>query len=767
MPLIPTGTVRAAFEGDETGELDMRLAEALRELNVPSHRLGLIERLLEAFDVFEADDRRAKVGLAAIVAAFDRGSTGLPLERRFEEEVDDLLTLIEAVERSETDDSEYDVGIETDAVVELFRRAAIDGEGRASPFVGSMEDDAPLVYQHGTLYLHQTAAMEEVLADRFAERLMVAPPSRELAADGGRRSFDAVEHVLETWPFEWETANDREDKRDALETLVDGRIGILTGRAGTGKTTLVFALLRALVERGDVSPESIALAAPTGKAAARLREAIDEQQDELSETYDTLPIVEALSWSRREGDDGLDAPRTLHRLLEYSPYRRRFKRHEGRPLEADLVVVDEASMIDLELMEALTSALDEDTQLLLVGDSGQLPSVRAGAVFHDLSRPSEVPKRVASRIVELERVYRGDDEEEIPENAVESQVGRDEVNQAIRDSDGESSVSVGSPDETHTSDDSEVGWPLLELDEGVANRTGAWFVSSKTADSDDASESSPIEEDDPDGDRLEAFLEAWWTEHYGYLADPDDTLHLRDETFFDHADEATETTFESSEDGTGAHEVLTQLFDRLERAQLLSLTRRRSRGARTIDDEMHDRYAREHGLDDPNRFERGEPVIVTKNDYEAGVFNGQQGIVLYTRRPDEQSDSSDEDAKKRVVFRDGDDFRDVHLQRIKDTLDHAYALTVHKAQGSEYEHVGLLLPKWIERLADSDEEHATDAPEKPARLHPLVTREMIYTAVTRAETSVVVFGHPQTLQDGVGESEDRYSGVARRLEERL
>jgi exodeoxyribonuclease V alpha subunit len=183
------------------------------------------------------------------------------------------------------------------------------------------------------------------------------------------------------------------EQRKAVLLAASRPLAVVSGGPGTGKTAICAALCRVLVRTG-VAPDAIALAAPTGKAAQRL----------------TWSITGALAALARPGDEDarlaaeLPASRTLHRLLGYHPATGRFRHHRQFPLPADVVIVDEASMIDLELMERLVRALAPKTRLVLFGDADQLPSVEAGAVLRDLAACGED----AGFACRLERSFRMD-----------------------------------------------------------------------------------------------------------------------------------------------------------------------------------------------------------------------------------------------------------------------------------------------------------------------------------------------------------------------
>ncbi|MCA9538317.1 MAG: ATP-binding domain-containing protein, partial [Myxococcales bacterium] len=180
--------------------------------------------------------------------------------------------------------------------------------------------------------------------------------------------------------------------------------------------------------------------------------------------------------------------------------------------------------------------------------------------------------------------------------------------------------------------------------------------------------------------------------------------------------------------------ALAPLFAHLEAARLLCLTRSYEAGADPTNERLHARAARDARLPADVPFVVGEPVLMQHNDYERGLYNGDQGVVLWVE--------GERGRQKAAVFADAEGYRAWPLNTLDAHLGHAYAMTVHKAQGSEYDAVALLLP-------------ADDL--------PLSTRELLYTGVTRARRSVVLIGDPARLIHAIGHPTVRHSGLAARL----
>ncbi len=488
----------------------------------------------------------------------------------------------------------------------------------------------PLVVRTGFLYSGRVLAVETRLAAQLASRTAPsAPPEDPLT----RAALERVLSRPATGARGPIVLTD--EQRRAVEVASVSPITVISGGPGTGKTSIVVTLLRVAMELGDLAPSAIALAAPTGKAAERMRASIEA----------TLGAIEAPSPEDERLRAELAAPKTIHRLLGYSPSRRGFRRHRESPLSARLVVLDEGSMIDVFLMESVVAALDPRARLVVLGDAQQLPSVAAGAVFRDLSR------RVPS--VQLTRSHRVD-----PSRPEGSHI----LSVAAAVNRGELSPMSGP------------GVFLREVD---------------------------------DAGRL-AFLRAWSA---GVRLGSD-----------------ARRTFARRDGSWQPLPLLESLFERSERRALLCVTRRgwRPTTVDAVNAHLHRQVT--HEL----RWVAGEPVVVSRNDYERNVFNGDRGLLLWV---------ADEDRPARLcaVFRRDAGFAAHPLEAIRGALDLGWATTVHKAQGSEYDEIALLLP---------DQDHPR-----------LLTREVVYTAMTRARRRVEIVGDRGLLARAVARRIERSTGL--------
>jgi exodeoxyribonuclease V alpha subunit len=514
---------------------------------------------------------------------------------------------------------------------------------RVPALVGAPGDHRPFVLAGDYLSSQRLFAAETRLAAAFKARLQGAAATALFdEAAVARALADAVASAAPC---------PSEEQQTAVRRALAGRLGVITGGPGTGKTTIVLTLVRTLVRLG-VAPEAIALAAPTGKAANRLGEALREGLGRLPGSDDG-PLQAAPP-----------VPETLHRLLRHSPSARVFAHDESAPLPHAVVIVDESSMIDLGLMDRLVAATAPGTLLVLLGDADQLPSVEAGTVFRDVARLG----------VTLTRSHRLDPQR--PE-------GRRILGLAA-------AVRAG-----HT-----------ELDAHLTVRDSAAAVTF------DGAELVPAA-------AREAFLARWWHERL----DVSPAVHaLMSQSF-------TQRELEGTADFPAeAVALFDEAFAHYQRGRLLAVTRARATGVDAINAFMHARFGARAALPIA-----GEPVMMLRNDYDRGLWNGDQGLVITVREAG---------ARRMAIFKIEGRWTAFPLESLRDSLSLAFALTVHKAQGSEFDEVALVLP---------------DVPT------PVFSRDLLYTALTRCRRSVVLCGDAGLLAAGVANAQIRSSGLAQSL----
>jgi exodeoxyribonuclease V alpha subunit len=517
---------------------------------------------------------------------------------------------------------------------------------RGSGVVGQPGEFAPLILDKAErLYLQRYWKYEDDLGGNLEARLKGNPIC----------DFDQAElagNLKKLFPAESDL------QKVAAFVAVTSPLCVISGAPGTGKTrtiVLICALLIALTGKRELN---FALAAPTGKAAARLKETI-------AQTRLSLRLPGAV-------DEKLptDAS-TIQRLLGAKRDSPHFQHDAKNPLAADVVIVDEASMIDLALLAKLFDAVRPDARLILVGDKDQLASVEAGSAFRDICTPgfelgvsvslasafakctgeelegtsaSEAP--IHSVVVELRRNYR-----------FTPGTGIAELSSAVNQGDAAGAIEV---------------------------LKGGGRIRWRPTPSAKSFERELRERVFP---RFEKFLA---------LTDPIDALN------------------------------------QLAEFAVLCALRRGLFGAERVNVSL-ERMLRETGrIEGNSRYHAGEPVIIVRNDYNVGLFNGDLGIVL----PDAAS------GELRVFFRgeDGDvlNFAPGRLP----AHEPAFALTVHKSQGSEFRDALVILPE---------------------RDAPVLTRELLYTGVTRVRETVEVWVTEHILRQTIERKIERSSGLRDRL----
>ena len=504
------------------------------------------------------------------------------------------------------------------AVRTALRREPLVGDGSApSSFV--LDAD-------GRFYLWRNHQHEGDVAAAIAARRAGAAPlplADELLSalfPGGNPAFDGAQ-------------------RAAVSGVGGRRFFVLTGGPGTGKTTTVLRMLLRL-QRDGVAGEGIAVAAPTGKAAQRLVQSLREESGRLREhlstdwqpALDALPTTEAL---------------TVHRLLGWSPALNAYRRGPESPIEAGIVVVDEASMLDLSQLRALLLALREDAVLVLVGDADQLNPVGAGSVLMDLVAVQEA--QGAADLVRLHHSFRAD-------------AALQPVNAAVREGDGEAFAAALAAAGDRAS------LRTVETAAAVAREARRWA----------------------DG-----------------LAEPGPPAGV--------------------DTATDASATLRQIAGR----QLLCALRDGPYGADALNAAIESHLRLRWQVPADTAWYPGRVVMITRNHYGAGLFNGDLGLCL-----------RDGEGRLQVWFESEAGAR-AFAPGALPAHDPAWAITIHKSQGSEYGHVAVLLP--------------------PDPEHRILSRQLLYTGLSRAKRSVEVWGPQASLDAALARAVRRAGGLRERL----
>lgn len=423
-------------------------------------------------------------------------------------------------------------------------------------------------------------------------------------------------------------------QRDAVLASRSRALSLIVGGPGTGKTSTVVRLLALLLEDARASGHKlpkIVLTAPTGKAAQRLSEATGRALDKLDVDATIKQAIPA-------------AALTLHRALKAVPGSARFQHDAKNPLDCDLLLLDEASMVDLALMRRLLDALRPSTRVIMLGDPDQLAAVEAGGVLVDLCRAAEREGSVlAGSLSRLRQSYR---------YAADSGVAR--LSQAVHAQDADAALEL--------------------LRQNLADVT---FHA------------------DPSPQKRDAALAELSRKGYAGLRSAE------------------------------REERLTVL----DRFRVLAAHRRGPAGV----GQLSPMLARAvHGMRANSEHYAGRPLMIMQNDYASALFNGDVGVEHPQRRAGPLC----------AYFRDeAGGIRELSLSRLP-PHESVYAMTVHKSQGSEFDQVAVVLPEVCS---------------------PLLTRELLFTAITRARQSVHLFGSASVLRAALAQRSDRFSGLVDRL----
>ncbi|MBB5019410.1 exodeoxyribonuclease V alpha subunit [Chitinivorax tropicus] len=521
-----------------------------------------------------------------------------------------------------------------DDAVELADQLLSSGIcGRAGAF-------QPLILDLGRLYLARYWHYESQLAKQLGQ---LAGPPTTLDHAPARAVLDQLFTNNQQQP-DWQKA--------AAAAALINRLTVISGGPGTGKTSTVVNILGALQALHD-GQLIIQLAAPTGKAAARMAEAIRARKHQLPlppAIIDTLP----------------EQAQTIHRLLGPRPESIYFRHHAGNPLPCDVLVLDEASMIDLALMAKLVDALPAHSRLILLGDKDQLASVEAGAVFGDLCSLRALDQTTCDALAALAGVA-------VPPSAREAgPIGRSVM--------------------------------LLTHSYRFDGRSGIGELA-RLANQGEAVAAMALLQGNQ-------FADIRWQE--GNMAQLANRLETRIREGFGPFWQAVQT-------GQSAAVVMAA-FNRF---RLLAATREGEAGMHQLN-RLSEQVLR--GNQSPGWY-HGRPVMITSNDYNLKLFNGDVGIAL------------DSPQGLRVWFEAEGGLRSITPARLP-PHDTAYCMTVHKSQGSEFDQIALVLP---------------DAPL------PVLTRNLIYTGITRAKQFAELWGIGASLRAAIEHAPTRTTGLADRL----
>ncbi|MEN1925293.1 exodeoxyribonuclease V subunit alpha [Luteimonas qiangzhengi] len=532
---------------------------------------------------------------------------------------------------------------------EAWRQALESSRWAACPQSGDAESpaDAPLVFEHGLVYLRRYREYERRLAEGLRRIGGIAPDPTGAAEAPEGQGAQIPAHLADLFAKLFPEAATGEDlQAQAAAAALHHNLLLVTGGPGTGKTTTItrmLVLLLAQALQAGAAPPRIALAAPTGRAAERMAESVRNAVHALAQAG----IDPALSAHLPT------AGTTLHRLLGTIPDSPSFRHHADNPLSLDIVVVDEASMIDLPLMAKLVEAVPDGARLVLLGDPDQLPSVEAGDVLAGILRAAETSKDTGNfpaRHIHLTRGWRQSAELDLAPLAA-----------AVREGDSDTALK------------------LLRSGE----LSGVHFHEGNA---------------DPLQTHRDHLLAHWTT-----LA------------------EATDPA---------------EALANANRLRILTAVREGPQGARGLNTRIEELLAGTRRGTGPasvaGRYFHGRLLLITENSYRHRLFNGDIGICMR------------DDSGTLMAWFPGDDPqnpRPFHPAALP-AHDSAFAMTVHKAQGSEFEEVWLVLPE---------------------RNNRVLSRELVYTGMTRARGQLHLAGSADVIAKALPQYAGRWSGLGQRL----
>ncbi len=497
---------------------------------------------------------------------------------------------------------------------------------------------SPLILEGQKLYLARYYDYETTVARELTNRLEVT--DTEIPT--------TITPLLDTL-FDHASAT---DQRLAAEMALQKHVCVIAGGPGTGKTTTVVNILFLLTVIGQIrSSEHTLLLAPTGKAADRLSQSIRQGIQKLIEKVPKDAIL-ASSLPHEAS--------TIHRALGYRPNSTEFRHHKDNRISANLVIIDETSMVDLPLMAKLLEALPLGCKLIFLGDQNQLSSVQVGSVLADLMQAAKQQSLLTPCATSLQKTFR-------------------------------------------TSGDIKTCCDFIR--QGDAEQ--AWRIASSNYSSTEKEAGRILTQPIPNNinNNLIRALEPFVLEHWLPVL-KDDSLSPQSK------------------------------LEQIDRFRILTPTHLGPYGVRAINHSV-DRLLAHHGIMTENPWFIGRSIIVTSNQYSIHVFNGDTGIVL----PDPQKPDSP------VVYFSASQQRAPYISPTRlPSSDTAWALTIHRTQGSEYEHILLILPPDMERSSQ------------------LISRELLYTGLSRAKVSATIWCEEEHFKEVIHTPILRPSGLADRFQ---
>lgn len=507
---------------------------------------------------------------------------------------------------------------------------------------------SPLVLDDQRLYFQRLWHNEQIVAHYLKQATQDQLINNQAAIDPNQ-----TQSILDRL---FPASSEFDLQKEAVRKALTNQLTIISGGPGTGKTTTVAKILTGLLLAQPDKTLSIGAATPTGKASARLTESLSKAVIQLKSIPE--PIKNQLSLNAL----------TLHKLLGAKPNSNQFKYNADNPLPFDIILIDEASMIDLSMMAQLILALKPSTKLILLGDKDQLASVEAGAIFNDMcsiDRDSTESHLLQNSLCFLTKSYRFDEHSGIKK------------------------------------------WATL-VNQGDVKGTMTLF---KTPHSD-----------------------IFWTDGFKQ-SNQEESLPLFKQDYADLIAELTQgylPYFEVVHNPKSTEKEIIQTFDCY---RVLVALNTSDFGMKTLNRKIEQRLLDEKLLTESesqikdNQYYVGQPIMMTKNNPLLNLFNGDIGILF--------KDKQNHSFYASFLKPDGE-VKQVPISLLSD-YETAFAMTIHKSQGSEFDQVAIVLPN----------HHL-----------PLLTRSLLYTAITRAKKKVRLYSSQSVLKQTILTQQQRQSGLA-------
>lgn len=590
-----------------------------------------------------------------------------------------------------------------------------------SIFSENPDDYVPLIKQENFLYFQKYFHYERQLY-RLLQTFLTYKETKKTSPT---RIMNVINQVLLEQPIRINSKPMlfNNEQKLAIITALTTNFCIISGGPGTGKTSILINIIRSLIRLNDNNLR-IALSAPTGRAAQRITDSI----------RNSLASIEP---SISEGDIDFELlntnAATLHKLLRYSPARNNFVYNQFNKLPIDVLVIDEVSMVDVIMMNHLLDALEHNTIIVMLGDKDQLPSVDAGAVLADLmprSEPdfsynmknlldeideeitietSEQNNLLVDRVVILKESYRSEKNIQKIAAMIINQEKEKLTDLKFLSSISQIHLNLSADYLKHIKNNNVSSTVNKEFSknndnfQNIFENSGCFWIKNQ----------------DYPPEILKKLLFSWLD--YNYIKHD-----LSGISFVELVKKSKNIDFDNINQPV-TKELFKKLFILLERARILTFIRKTIYGAETINKIAIDYLKTKFSGSSSKQIFTGLPILITKNDYDKKLFNGDVGLIIQSKN-----------RVLRAFFARRNEFISFPLDTIP-SFKPAYAMTVHKSQGSEYDSILLILP--------------------PDTEHRMLNQQIIYTGLTRARTKAIIYAPEKSLLKAVKHRIYRDSGI--------